>query len=106
MALESQSFALTLAQLLPEMDLAKAAPLVVSGLTLDTRQLTQGDVFIALSGKQFDGRHFIASAIERGAVAVLVEADKEWQGIDWLGQVPVIAVDNLAQQVSAIAGRV
>lgn len=105
MALESQSFALTLAQLLPEMDLAKAAPLVVSGLTLDTRLLTQGDVFIALSGSQFDGRRFIASAIERGAVAVLVEADKEWQGIDWLGQVPVIAVDNLAQQVSAIAGR-
>ena len=105
MALESQSFALTLAQLLPEMDLAKAAPLVVSGLTLDTRLLTQGDVFIALSGSQFDGRRFIASAIERGAVAVLVEADKEWQGIDWLGQVPVIAVGNLAQQVSAIAGR-
>ena len=105
MAVESQSFAVTLAQLLPQTELAKAAPVVVSGLALDTRQLNQGDVFIALGGSQFDGRHFIATAIERGAVAVLVEADKDWQGIDWLGSVPVIAVENLAQQVSAIAGR-
>ena len=97
MAVESQSFAVTLAQLLPQTELAKAAPVVVSGLTLDTRQLNQGDVFIALGGSQFDGRHFIATAIERGAVAVLVEADKDWQGIDWLGSVPVIAVENLAR---------
>ncbi len=105
MPVESQSFVLTLAQLLPDMELAKAAPVVVSGLTLDTRQLNQGDVFVALRGTQSDGRNYIAAAIERGAVAVLVEADKEWQGIDWLGQVPVIAVDQLAQQVSTIAGR-
>lgn len=105
MPVESQSFVVTLAQLLPDMELAKAAPVVVSGLTLDTRQLNPGDVFIALSGSRVDGRNYIAAAIERGAVAVLVEADKDWQGIDWLGQVPVVAVASLAQQVSTIAGR-
>jgi UDP-N-acetylmuramoyl-L-alanyl-D-glutamate--2,6-diaminopimelate ligase len=105
MAVESHSVAFTLAQLLPGIELAKAAPVVVSGLALDTRLLNKGDVFIALAGNKFDGREFIAAAIERGAVAVLVESDKDWKGVDWLGQVPVIAVDNLAQQVSAISGR-
>lgn len=104
MAAESHSIAVTLAQLLPMIDLAKASSVVVSGLSLDTRHLRKGDLFIALSGGKFDGRNFIASAIESGAVAVLVEADKAWQGVDWLDDVPVVAVENLAQRVSAIAG--
>jgi len=93
-----------LADLLPDMDLGKAANLVVRNLCLDTRQLKTGDAFIALAGIKVDGRNFIAKAIELGAAAILVEADKNWQGIDWLGAVPVIAIDNLPARVSEIAG--
>lgn len=105
MTAKSYSTALTLAQLLPTMNLAKASSVAVSGLALDTRRLKKGDLFIALAGSKQDGRKYIASAIENGAVAVLVEADKTWQGTDWLDDIPVVAVENLAQQVSAIAGR-
>jgi UDP-N-acetylmuramoyl-L-alanyl-D-glutamate--2,6-diaminopimelate ligase len=87
------------------MDLGSAASIVVNGINLDSRAIQSNNVFIALVGTQVDGRQFIAKAIELGAAAILVEADKQWQGIDWIGVVPVIAVEQLAQQVSVIAGR-
>lgn len=105
MTAESRALEMTLAQLLPDVVLADAGELNVEGLSMDSRALRRGEVFIALVGLQVDGRQFIAKAIEAGAVAVLVEADKAWQGMRWLGPVPVIAVDHLAQQVSAIAAR-
>lgn len=95
----------SLQQLLPQIQLDAAANVAVSGLCLDTRKLVSEDVFVALVGEKVDGRQFISAAIEAGASAVLVEADKEWQGIGWIGVVPVVAVEKLAQQVSEIAGR-
>lgn len=94
-----------LKELLPDLDLGKAETIAVRNLCLDSRQLKSGDAFIALVGIKVDGRDFIAKAIESGVAAILVEADKNWQGIDWLGNVPVIAVDNLPERVSEIAGR-
>jgi UDP-N-acetylmuramoyl-L-alanyl-D-glutamate--2,6-diaminopimelate ligase len=105
MAAYYQTPSVTLASLLPQLELGVVAAIDVRNLCLDTRQIKTGDVFIALAGTKLDGRTFIAKAIELGAVAILVEADKNWQGIAWLGQVPVIAVDKLSDEVSAIAGR-
>lgn len=99
-----QTHNVVLAELLPDLELGKAATLVVRSLCLDTRQLKNGDAFIALAGIKVDGRNFIAKAIELGAAAILVEADKNWQGLDWLGAVPVIAVENLPARISEIAG--
>jgi UDP-N-acetylmuramoyl-tripeptide--D-alanyl-D-alanine ligase len=45
-------------------------------VTTDSRQLQDGDLFIALSGERFDGHDFVAAAFERGAVAALVAADR------------------------------
>ncbi len=94
-----------LQQLLSEINLGNAATIEVLGINLDSRTITSGEVFVALVGAKVDGRQFIAKTIELGAAAILVEADKQWQGIDWIGAIPVIAVENLAQQVSNIAGR-
>lgn len=99
-----QTHSVALADLLPGTNLDKAAGIVVRNLCMDTRQLKTGDAFIALAGIKVDGRNFIAKAIELGAAVILVEADKNWQGIDWLGAVPVIAIDNLPSRVSEIAG--
>ncbi len=95
---------ITLAQLLPGVALDRAGVISAGRLCLDSRKVQAGDIFIALLGTQVDGRQFIARALEQGARAVLVEADKDWQGINWIGQVPVIAVENLSQQISQIAG--
>lgn len=46
-----------------------------TGISTDSRTLKPGDLFIALSGEQFDGHRFITAAIGKGAVAAMVSAD-------------------------------
>src|SRR5688572_21155384 len=38
----------------------------------DTRSLGAGDLFVALSGEQFDAHNFLADAVKAGASAVVV----------------------------------
>lgn len=45
----------------------------VSGVSIDTRSLNPGDLFVALSGDQSDGHQFLDQAISAGASGVLVE---------------------------------
>jgi UDP-N-acetylmuramoyl-L-alanyl-D-glutamate--2,6-diaminopimelate ligase len=61
------------------------APVEVSGIQHDSRQVEAGDLFAALPGARWDGRRFAPQAIERGAVAVLAAGPAE-QPVDvpWL----------------------
>ena len=45
----------------------------VLGLAADSRRVAPGFVFFAVPGAKADGAHFIAQAIERGAVAIVAE---------------------------------
>lgn len=45
---------------------------VVKGVSIDSRTIKKGYVFIAVRGERFDGHNFIHQAIRRGAVAVIV----------------------------------
>ncbi|MAC89220.1 Mur ligase domain-containing protein, partial [Maricaulis sp.] len=44
----------------------------VSGISIDTRTLQPGDLFVALQDAR-DGHDFVAAAMEKGASACLVE---------------------------------
>ena len=46
---------------------------LVSGLAIDSRDVLEGDLFVALRGEATDGHRFVAGALERGAVAALVD---------------------------------
>jgi UDP-N-acetylmuramoyl-tripeptide--D-alanyl-D-alanine ligase len=46
-----------------------------TGVSTDSRTVRTGDLFVALSGEKFDGHQFVASAIEKGAIATMVQAD-------------------------------
>jgi UDP-N-acetylmuramoyl-tripeptide--D-alanyl-D-alanine ligase len=46
-------------------------PVAFSGVTTDSRRVSAGDLFVALSGERFDGNTFVAEAAGRGAVAAL-----------------------------------
>lgn len=46
---------------------------LVSGLEYDSRKVTKGSVFFALSGLHTDGEKYIESAIENGASAIVYE---------------------------------
>ena len=45
---------------------------VVHGLSIDSRTLNPGDLFVAIRGDRFDGHRFVADAIARGAMGALV----------------------------------
>jgi UDP-N-acetylmuramoyl-tripeptide--D-alanyl-D-alanine ligase len=44
----------------------------VAGFSTDTRSLQAGDLFIALSGPNFDANEFVVVAAEKGAIAAIV----------------------------------
>jgi UDP-N-acetylmuramoyl-L-alanyl-D-glutamate--2,6-diaminopimelate ligase len=48
----------------------------VLGVAHDSRQVEEGDLFVALAGEQFDGRLFAEQASQRGAAAVLSSGDR------------------------------
>ncbi|MCR4767536.1 MAG: UDP-N-acetylmuramoyl-tripeptide--D-alanyl-D-alanine ligase [Saccharofermentans sp.] len=48
-----------------------ATAIDVSGVSTDTRTIKEGELFIALSGENFDGNDYLAKAMELGACAVL-----------------------------------
>ena len=45
----------------------------ISGVSLDSRSVKAGELFLAIRGDQFDGHNFISKAIEAGAVGIIVE---------------------------------
>jgi len=45
----------------------------LSGISIDSRTIKKGEVFIAIKGNNFDGHNFIAAALQKGAGAVIVQ---------------------------------
>ncbi len=46
---------------------------VAGGVSVDTRTLQEGDLFVALRGPRFDGHAFAAQAVRKGAAGLVVE---------------------------------
>ncbi len=80
--------------------LADAAP--KAGLSLDSRRIARGDVFLACPGEAGDGRRYIVQAIEAGAAAVLFD-DADGFAWDDNWTVPHRAVQALAKAAGPIA---
>ncbi len=54
---------------------AGAPGLHVGGVTIDSRRVAPGQLFVAIAGPRFDGHDFVAEAAARGAAAALVHRD-------------------------------
>ncbi|RMQ43642.1 UDP-N-acetylmuramoyl-L-alanyl-D-glutamate--2, 6-diaminopimelate ligase [Pseudomonas cichorii] len=76
---------------------------LIRELTLDSRSVRPGDLFLAVPGIKLDGRDHIADALQRGAAAVAYEV--EGAKVLPITDVPLIPVKGLAAQLSDIAGR-
>ncbi|HAV1404122.1 TPA: UDP-N-acetylmuramoyl-L-alanyl-D-glutamate--2,6-diaminopimelate ligase [Vibrio parahaemolyticus] len=95
------------ALLSPWGDCPSLASVLVSELELDSRKVQPGTTFVAIVGHVVDGRKFIASAIEKGANAVIAQAcDVKAHGtIDIIDDIPVVYLDALDKCLSEIAGQ-
>lgn len=76
----------------------------IAGLTLDSRKVQPGYLFMAVGGSRDHGAVYIAQALERGAVAVLVDADAAPTPAP-AGAVPLLAVAGLRGKAGTIAAR-
>lgn len=58
----------------------------VSGISIDSRKVKQGDCFIAIKGVLSDGHQYISTAIESGATVVISEkpAEKEFKHVTFI----------------------
>jgi len=54
-------------------EVTAGAPVEIADLAYDTRRVTQGAMFFCVTGSRVDGHELAWEAIERGAVAVVVE---------------------------------
>ena len=73
----------------------------LGAISIDSRSVAKGDLFIALAGPNFDGHDFIADAFAKGAAAALVHR------ADVAGEGPMIRVADTMAALQALgrAGR-
>lgn len=88
----------TLAQLLGGSQVS--GDVEISGMTVDSRHVGRGDLFVALPGAKVDGRKFIPDAIKAGAAAILTT-----HGGAMGATVPVIEDANPRRRYAELAAR-
>ena len=67
-----------------------------AGVSIDSRTLKPGELFVALRGERFDGHAFVATAAERGAAGAVVE-----MAVD--APVPQVVVGDAVVALAALA---
>jgi UDP-N-acetylmuramoyl-tripeptide--D-alanyl-D-alanine ligase len=53
-----------------------------SNVIIDSRKVSQGDIFIAVKGENFDGHKFVKGAIECGAKLCIVHEKERYENLD------------------------
>jgi UDP-N-acetylmuramoyl-tripeptide--D-alanyl-D-alanine ligase len=72
---------------------------LVTGVSIDTRTLAAGDVFVALEGDKSDGHEYVRLAFEKGAAAALVRTDR---AEDLAEAGPLLAVPDVLEGLCQI----
>ena len=79
-----------------------SADVVVTGITHDSRAVHPGDLFAALPGERAHGAAYAEQARERGAVAILTDAD----GADMVLGIPVLLAEDPREAMGAVAAEI
>ena len=87
---------------LPDVKILGALNTPVTGVSIDTRSLNAGDLFVAFIGTQVDGHDYIPKAISRGASAVM--ASTSWVGCEtWDASIPLIMTEDPVKSLADLA---
>ena len=68
----------------------------ITGICTDTRKIKSGDLFVCLSGENFDAHHFLNEAREKGAVAAITEKEVDDPILQLRVNDAIIALGRLA----------
>ena len=70
----------------------------ITGISIDTRKISPGDLFFALLGENSDGHNYVAAAFEKGAVAAVVSRKSEGvEGVQIVVSDTLLALGKLAK---------
>ena len=72
----------------------------ITGLAYDSRQVKEGYLFVALKGNDLDGHDYLGDAVQRGAVALVMEA---FNGTP--EKIAAVRVSNSRKALSRLAAR-
>ena len=81
----------------------KDADIRINHLAMDSRDVREGSLFIAVKGTTTHGLNFADKAIDKGAAAILWETDESWLQGNYI--VPAIAIDHLREWLGVIVDR-
>lgn len=76
----------------------------LAGVSIDSRTVQRGELFVAIRGPRFDGHDYVAAAIERGAVAALVESERAAEYPEAL-RGKLLAVENTVRALQELASK-
>lgn len=79
-----------------------AADVVCPSVSIDSRTIPAGAMFVAYPGPRFDGHDFVRDALARGASAVVVEREAAVADLE-TGQVPIVLVANSERALQDMA---
>lgn len=85
-------------------DVSTDNDVLVLSMTQDSREVSEGSLFIALKGGQQHGMAYAELAEKQGAVAIIRESDDQLV-IDYNISIPVIEVKDLREYLGLIADR-
>ena len=75
----------------------------IKGIESNSKNIEEGFLFVAIKGFQVDGHKFIDSAIENGAIAVVVEEGCDLKAIKGLEKVTVIMAKDTRRALAIIS---
>lgn len=78
-----------------------SVPETFSGISIDSRTLTEGDIFFCIKGNRFDGHDFASHAYARGA-GVLIVAESRLAEMEKISA-PLIVVPDVLQALEKLA---
>jgi UDP-N-acetylmuramoyl-tripeptide--D-alanyl-D-alanine ligase len=80
-------------------DITLYSDVIVEGVTIDSRKIEKGNLFVAFKGERVDGHKYVEDAIARGAAAALWQSDVPNPPL----HLPIIIVDNCLLALQELA---
>ncbi len=90
---------------LPDADVIAGQPTAITAVCADSREVIAGALFVAVPGFETDGHRYLRDAVDAGAVALLVQADRRalWEPLAGEANVAIVSVPDTRRALARVA---
>ncbi|UCB53097.1 MAG: UDP-N-acetylmuramoyl-tripeptide--D-alanyl-D-alanine ligase [Candidatus Zixiibacteriota bacterium] len=77
---------------------------MITGISIDSRNISQGNLFVAIPGDRFDGHQFTQEAVAKGAQTAVIAGDKRETAVgEVLSKAAVVLVEDTKKALRKLA---